>query len=50
MRHGLSGLFTYKLNDHRKENEHPTYPIPVKVWHLYHLPLFRSYQTSKSKK
>jgi len=25
MRHGLSGLSTYRLNSHRKGDEHPAY-------------------------
>jgi len=27
MRHGLSGLSTYRLNSHRKGDEHPTYAL-----------------------
>ena len=34
MRHGLSGLFSYELNNHGKGDEHPAY-APVVVWHLY---------------
>jgi len=26
MRHGLGGLSTYRLNDHRKGDEHPPMP------------------------
>jgi len=34
IRHGLSGLSTFRLNGHRKGDEHPAY-TPDRVWHLY---------------